>query len=300
MNAVVEKSKWLIHLLAVLAMFLASGCMDEPLDYVEVKRLDEPVSEAELQSLLRIVHALPEGRLPRFLEVFQPVPEWNRSRNLPVNELLEEQRQLLERRWSIDAMAESLQGNRILRRVLRRERMTLKQFVSLALAVGVAMARSTLREDQDLDAILQKGEIALKRLRRDTRPYSSLTKAGMYYVAQQARWLTRVYRARYLKMVPDANVQLVRSHWPELAKVFPEPFTTNPLDAISDPLEERGVPFKELAETGSDDNLRWSPSRAIVGSDVPDSQMADRSAAGEGAGPAPQAPHPAGDGRPGA
>ena len=278
---------------------MGSGCAEGTLEYVELKRLDEPVSESELQSLLRIVRALPDKRLPRFSEVFQPVPEWNRSRNLPVNELLEEQRQLLERRWSIDAMAESLQGNRVLQRALRRERMTVKQFASLALTVGVAMARSTLRDEQDLDEILQKGEIALKRLRRDTRPYSSLTKAGMYYVAQQARWLTRVYRARHLNMVPQSNIELVRSHWSDLTKIFPEEFATNPLDAISDPLEERGVPFRELAETGSDDNLRWTEAQAIIGTDIPESQVAEQLPRSVKTAPNPPSPVST-EGRPGA
>ncbi len=265
--------RWVV---AVCVAAAVVGCAGRRLEYVEVKRIDEPLTEEEVAALLRIAQRLPGGKLPDFSGVFLPVPEWNPSRNLPVSELLEEQRQLLERRWSTQHMAQSLASNRPLARALRRERMTVEQFVGLALAVGTAMARSTLSPHEDLARLERKAEQVLSRLKKDNRPYSSLSKAGMYYVSQQAHWLTRLYRVRALKKVPPENVRLVRKHWEELCQIFPPQFASDPLAPLADPLEEKGVPFHELAESGNDDLLRWDPRHALVGHDVPDSQVAEQ------------------------
>ncbi len=253
-----------------MLLTLTLGCAQETVKYIEVKRVNEPVSSSEWKSFLKVVNRLPERKVPNFSSVFTPVAEWNPSRNLPVNELLEELHQQLERRWSIDEMARNLKGNRALERALRRERMTLKQFVGLALTIGTAMARSTLRPDQDLDALLKKSELVLRRLRQDNRPFSSLSRSSMYNVCQQAKWLVRMFRAKYLKMVPPENIELVRKHWATLVKIFPDQFSSNPLDSLSDPLDEKGVPFRELVESLSDAALHWNPQRALIGHDPPD------------------------------
>lgn len=52
--------------------------------------------------------------------------------------------------------------------------------------------------------------------------------------------------------MPPENITLVRKRWKNLAKIFSAPFTENPLDAVADLLEERGLPFEELFEIGTD------------------------------------------------
>jgi len=251
-----------------------AGCLEPPLDYTELKRVDEKVTDAELSSLLRIAQSMPDGRLPRFMHVLEDLPEWNPSRNLPVAELVNEQQRLLDGRWSVDRMTEALASHRALQRALRRERLTVKQFVSLMLTVGVALSRSALRENQDLNAILQNGQVAINRLRRDERPYSSLRKSGMYYVSQQSHWITRVQRTRYLRIVPPYNIQLVNAHRSDLEAAFPPQFLLNPLDPVGNPAEEWGIPFGELSDSGNDAEIRWDRSTAIIGTAVPDSQVA--------------------------
>ena len=263
-----------VCLLSVTSLLVCQGCVEAPLQYTELKRIDEPVSEAELNTFLRIAKVFPDGQLPRFSQIFEAVPEWNPSRNLPVNELVEEQKQLLNRRWSVDRMTQYVQTSRPLHRALRKEQMTVDQFVSLALTLGVALSRSTLREDQDLNAIVRKGEIAMKRMQRDHRPFSSLSKAGMYYVLQQARAITRVHRASRLKMVPPENVALLQRHGETLKELFPLQFKINPLDPLTDPVEEQGVPFEEVVGKDSDDCIEWNRENALFGEQVPDSQLA--------------------------
>ncbi len=254
--------------IVLLLSSLICGCSSETLDYTEVKRIDEQLTEAEIQTFLRIIDSLPDKQLPRFPLVFSLPTGWNQSRNLPVNVLLNEKKNVLNEHWSIDWLATHLDENRPLRLALRHEGYTPQQFIGLTLAIGVAMSRGTLREGQDLDRILTKGEAAIHRLKRETRPFSSLSKEGMYYVLREAVWITRVDRARHLKLVPPENVTMTAKHRKALVEIFPAEFSINPLDAIADLLEEQGVPFEELSESGTDDQIEWSPHDAIVGTDA--------------------------------
>lgn len=260
--------------LALCALFV--GCGEEQLEFTETKRINEKVTEAELQTFLRIVESLPDQQLPDVPPVFAPPPVWNQSRTLPVGELVNEEQNLLAERWTAEWMARHLQRNRPLARALRREEMTLEQFVGFTLAIGAALARNTIRDNQDLDEILKKGHAAVERLRRDTRPFSSLRQDGRYYILWQAEWITRIDRVERLKQVPPENIALVRAHREKLEEIFPAEFATNPLDAVVDLLEEKGLPFEELAGSGSDAEIDWEADEAIVGTDPPDEEFLDQ------------------------
>jgi hypothetical protein len=159
---------------------------------------------------------------------------------------------------------------------LRHENMTREQFVGLTFAIAIAASRSQLRDTQNLDAIVAQGESVLSQLRRETRLFSSLTEERMYHILQQAIWISRIDRAKHLRMVPSGNVELVRKYQEELNSVLPEEFLVNPLDSVADQLEETGVPFAELDETGNDTEIQWSVDHAIVGKDEPDPEFALR------------------------
>jgi hypothetical protein len=253
--------------------FVAFGCGDETLDYSEVKRIKEKVTESELQSFLRIIEALPEKKLPKFPTVFAPPPDWKTSRTLPVKQLIQEEAKLIDERWNEESLARNMQRKRKLQRLLRRERMTSEQFIGLSLTIGVALSRNTLRDNQNLKAILKKGDKALEPLRHDDRPFASLTPEETHSVLQQSVWVTRIDRAERLSQVPPENIALVRKHWEKLAKIFPAPFTENPLDAVADLLEERGLPFEELFESGADAEIEWIDHQALIGHDTPDTEF---------------------------
>ena len=192
----VQSDLLLVSLVCSLAF--SAGCADDTLDYTETKRIDEKVTETELQTFLRIIDSLPEKKLPQMPPVFAPPPEWNQARTLPVNELVNEESNLIEERSSAEFLARQLQRNRPLQRALRREQMTPDQFVGLSLAIGVSLARNTLRDKQNLDKILEKGEAAIDRLKNDNRPFSSLRQEAMYYVLKQAVWITKADRVNRL------------------------------------------------------------------------------------------------------
>jgi hypothetical protein len=258
---------WRAALVAIAAL-LSAGCGSDQLDYIEVKDIDERLTEDELQTFLRITEAVPEGRLPPLPVVFAAPPEWPPSRTLPVNELLAEEQKAIDERWDVERLAERLGRHRRLARILKQERLTAEQFVGLSLAIGLALSRGTLRAEQDLEQIVERGRQAIERLNRNTRSFAAHSPEGRHYVLSQAAWLVRIDRAEHLQLVPAENVELVERHREALARVFPAEYAANPLDSLADPLEEWGTPFEELPASGRDDELSWDPAEAIISHDA--------------------------------
>ena len=247
-----------------------SGCGEATIDFTEVKRVDETLSDAEVQSFLRIIDSLQDKRLPEMPETFVEPPEWNTNRTLPVGELVDDELLNMSNRWSEDWVVKQLKLSRHLQRALNRERMTPKQFVGVATVIGTALSRSTLDTKHNFDQTIEKGEPIVAQLRRDNRPFSSLSPEGQYQLLRRAVWLTRVDRAKHLKLVPRENVELVNRHQERLREIFPESYVKNPLQDIADLLEEKGLPFIELDESGSDARIEWEPNAVITGTDSPD------------------------------
>jgi len=239
---------------------LLAGCADESLQFTEVKRISEKVTESELQTFLRIINLLTDKKLPDSVSIFAPPPDWNLSRTLSVSKLVNEEIKLIRERSSVEKLAEHLQKNRRLQRALRREKLTPEQFVGLSLAIGVAIGRSTLRRDQDLDRIIQDGEKSIKSLETTYKDsFNQYKDEDKHRILRQAVWITRKDRAQQLKEVPPENyIDLVQRHGDVLKDIFPPEFTSNPLDAVADLLEEQGIPFQELDEERADDKIDWT------------------------------------------
>lgn len=243
----------------VLALASLAGCSKQSIEFREVKRVHDKVTEAELSRFLRIVDSLPDKKLPDFPPVYRPLPNWAPERTLPVNELAKEEQELLDEAWDVDALARHLKGNRHLERAVRREQLTLEQFVGLMLAIGAARSRSRLRKDQDLQTAIKHGEAVTAQLEKDNRKFANLSREARYAVLRRAGSITRVHRAALLKEVPPENIALVKSHAERLDKVLPDYFHVNPLDSIADLLEEQGMPFEELPSSGRDAEITWGP-----------------------------------------
>ena len=63
---------------------------------------------------------------------------------------------------------------------------------------------------------------------------------------------------------------MVKSHYDRLKAIFPREFWANPFDSIADQIEELGMSFSELKQTGLDAELDWKESDALRGMDLPD------------------------------
>lgn len=258
--------------LAVLLVSLP-GCWEKPLDYVEVKRIDEVVTEPELESFLEVIRLLPDGKMPKLHTIYRKPVRWDAGRTLPVNDLVNEESAQIVRPWDTKFLAQEVETNRRLQRALRRVEMTPEQFMGLLLAIGTAMNRSNLPRDYDFDAVIHRGQKVIQQLKRNRTPFVDYSLDRQYSVTREAIWLYRVDRSERLRDVPRENVELVRQHWDELAALFPHEFTIDPLGVIADQLEERGIPFVESPETGQDANISWNPEESLIGTDPPDPKL---------------------------
>jgi hypothetical protein len=145
------------------------------------------------------------------------------------------------------------------------------QFVGLVKTIGAALARNAVRPDQDLRLIVEQGKRRLGPLRAQTQRFNQLEPDERHVVLTTAVWITRIDRARRLMRVPPENLALVKSHYDRLKAIFPQEFWANPFDSIADQIEELGMSFSELRQTGLDAEIDWKESDAIRGMDSPDS-----------------------------
>lgn len=252
-----------------IVLLCLGGCWSKPLEYVEVKRIDEVVTESELEDFLEVIRLMPEGKMPELPTIYREPVRWSASRTLPVSELVNEELAQIERPWDTEYLAGEVENNRRLKRVLRRIEMSPEQFMGLLLAVGTAMNRSQLPEDYDFDEVVQRGDKVIRKLKRNETPFVEYSPDRQFSVSRESVWLYRVDRAKRLRDVPRKNVALVRRHWDELSEIFPPEFTIDPLGIIADQLEEKGIPFAELPATGNDAEIQWNPNEALIGTDSP-------------------------------
>lgn len=250
------------------ALILAlSGCAEEEIQYTEFKRVEDRVTPREVVSFLAIIDSLPEKTLPEIPPIFLPTPDWRRT--YPIQELVQEEKKKLEEHASVEWVTQHMAQSRALKRALRRERMTMNQFVGLALALGMALSRDNVPDDVDLDILMARGKRVVSSLEKMRTVYSSLTEDEAAQITLQAGWITLVDRVYRLKLVPDENRDLAKKHREALKAVLPEDFTQNPLTGLAKLLEDDDIPFEEQPESGSDSHLAWSRDQAIVGGEQP-------------------------------
>jgi len=127
-----------------------------------------------------------------------------------------------------------------------------------------------VRPDQDLRLIVEQGKRRLGKLRVQTQRFNQLQPDERHVVLTTAVWITRIDRARRLMQVPPENLALVKTHYDRLKAIFPQEFWANPFDSIADQIEELGMSFSELKQTGLDAEIEWKESEALRGMDSPD------------------------------
>lgn len=247
------------------ALLLLTGCAEEELHFTEVRQFDQPVTPEEWAAFQRIVDAMPEPKLAPLNGVSLPLPQWQDARTMPVYELAAEEQRALQTAWDPSQAARRFTGTRGLGRLLSREHMTVEQFTGVALAIGAAMRRVRISDDFPWDEVLRRGHRTIAALERDQRLFSGLPIDIRHRVLDEAVWLHRVERVERLQKVPPENLELVAAHKDWLSKLMPEAFRKHPFEDVADLLEERGLPFVELPESGRDDELEWNPADAIVG-----------------------------------
>lgn len=263
---------------ATVICFAAAGCADEEFAAGDPRQIEDKISEKELESFLRVVEVLPEPKLAMFPAIFLAPPQWTTSRTLPVKDLVKEEETLLHERSTPTALIKHMPNSRFVQRILRHERMTDEQFVSLYVALGLAMSRAHIPAEFDFDATLARGNRALAALRKDGTIFSSLKEDVAYSVQESAAWISLMNRLQKLRQVPRENIELVAAHRQKLAALFPSEFARNPLGEFAKVLQDTGVPFDEPAGHDSDEFLPWSREQAVVGSNGNSSEASARAA----------------------
>jgi hypothetical protein len=258
----------LTAIIVAMAM-LAAGCGEQVQKFAEPRDVGDKVTDADLDTFFQVIDDLPDKKLPEMPALFKNPPAWDEQRTLPVNELVREETDELEKLWTDEHLIRHLAKDRALQKSLR-QRMSPAQFVGLIKTIGAALARNAVRPDQDLRLIVEQGKRRLGRLRAQTQRFNQLQPDERHVVLTTAVWITRIDRARRLMEVPPENLAMVKSHYDRLKAVFPQEFWANPFDSIADQIEELGMSFSELKQTGLDAEIEWKESEALRGMDSPD------------------------------
>lgn len=250
-------------------ILLMAGCGTHTQKYLEPRDIGDKVTDADLDAFMQVVNDLPDKKLPEIPVLFKKPPSWDEQRTLPVNELVREETDDLEKLWTDDNLTRHLAKDRALKKALR-QRLTLPQFVGLVKTIGIALTRNAVRPDQNLHKIIEQGKKRLEALRVQARRYNQLKPDERHVVLTTAVWITRIDRARRLLQVPPENRAMAQEHFDRLKTIFPPEFTANPFDSIADQIEELGMSFEEQRQTGLDAEIDWKESDALRGTDPPD------------------------------
>ena len=253
--------------LLCIAQFLLCGCGDQKIEFSEVKRLDEPVTESEILFFLSIVDTLPDKTSPIYPPIYSAAPAWSLQRTPPVNELVEQEQATLDKKWSAARDTTVLRKNRKLLRKLNRAGMTAEQFSALALVIGTSLSRSAMEAGFDFAPLIQQGTQSVEKLKKEQRSFATLNEKTKFRLIRQATWVARLDRAQHLSRIHANNRSLILKHQEALLKVFPAEFNQNPLAQIADRRELQGIPFDDLPEAGRfSDRFGWDRQDAILSS----------------------------------
>jgi hypothetical protein len=268
-SCVLHRSVLRLSLFAVCCGLVLSGCTVQTQKFMEPRDIGDKVTDADLDAFLQVVNELPDKKLPEMPALFKKPPSWDEQRTLPVNELVREETDELDKMWNDENLIRHLAKDRALKKALQ-QRLSLPQFVGLVKTIGVALTRNAVRPDQNLHKIVEQGKKRLEALRRQTRRFNQLKPDERHVVLTTAVWITRIDRARRLMEVPPENRALAIDHYDRLKTIFPAEFTANPFDSIADQIEELGMSFEEQRQTGLDAEIDWKESDALRGNDPPD------------------------------
>jgi hypothetical protein len=246
-----------------------TGCTVQTQKFMEPRDIGDKVTDADLDAFLQVVNELPDKKLPEMPSLFKKPPAWDEQRTLPVNELVREETDELDKMWNDENLIRHLAKDRALKKALQ-QRLTLPQFVGLVKTIGIAVTRNAVRPDHNLHKIVEQGKKRLEALRGQTRRFNQLKPDERHVVLTTAVWITRIDRARRLMEVPPENRALAIDHYDRLKTIFPAEFTANPFDSIADQIEELGMSFEEQRQTGLDAEIDWKESDALRGNDSPD------------------------------
>ncbi len=254
----------MLLLWASCCLSLVAGCGGEVV-VRETKGVEQKVSPVEFESYQSIINSLPDKKVPELPSTLLPRPHWTQERTLPIQDLVRQENDAFEERWSVEPLARQMEKSKALLRALRREQMTPEQFVGLTLTLGAALSANAVDKKIDLATVVEAGKKHIQELSADQTAFSSLSDEQAHEILTRAAWITVVNRAKQLLLVPPENLMLVRKHREWLDAAFPNDLKQDPLEELSNVMNQRGIPFEEMPESGSDEQIDWDVKNALIG-----------------------------------
>jgi len=251
-----------------LAATLLAGCAGQQEQQLHVKELTEAVTPAELEQLLKIIDRLPGKKLPAFDSPLTPPTRWALGQEKSIERIAAEKLDQLEQRWEPSSLVQYFNRNPRLRWALASAEMSPEVFSGLVMTVGVALAKSSLPPDTEIEVILKRANEGARVLHEDRRSLAILPPDEQYQIAQQSLWIPLFDVMKHLPMIPEDSLQLVEQQRERLVKAFPPEFSENLLIHYEKILNSSGLPFEDMPETMITDVVTWNPdiaSRAISG-----------------------------------
>ena len=132
-----------VGMIAIAVLFTHSiiGCDQPEVPYLETKRIDERLEEAELSRFITVLKAVGAAERRQLMSPLLPAPTWSDHRSLPVRELVATEKEEIERQWSPEFHAEKLSRSETWARAISDVGWTRKQFCGLFLSVSAAVSR---------------------------------------------------------------------------------------------------------------------------------------------------------------
>ncbi|WP_339742562.1 hypothetical protein [uncultured Rubinisphaera sp.] len=244
----------------MMSLALLAGCSEEEIVFNEVKHPHEMLKASEVSQFLKIVHGLPDHKLPPLPPLFTQAPEWEFDRELTVAGLVREVQKTNGRHWLSASVVSKLENHQPLQKLLEEYQLSTPQFLGLAESVCMAAARTFYPEEDQLKQIIRDGRVKLDYLENQQDIFAALSEEDKYEIIHLATWIARVDRAERLAEVPIENIELIQRHWEVISPFLPQECQQDPMSDIVDTLQVYGMPFEELPGSGLDSELTWNPS----------------------------------------
>ena len=250
-----------------IGLLVSAGCGTSTPINSAIQRVDETLKPADIETFLALAAELPHSTFTDASTPFAPPPKWDSERTLPVRELINGELLTLDERLQGPQFLDRVPNSKSFQRTLKRQHISRQRFASLALAIGMALSKSSIPSDFNVEMHMKKAQLIVLELRKDGRPFHTLGPEISHDVLLRAVWLTELHRGEQLSHVPAYNASIVRKYRAKLAEVLPAAFFESPLNVELDRNLAAALPFEDLPGHESFEQLSWDPATAIVGGD---------------------------------
>lgn len=254
-------------LLCLWALSAVAGCGPvKPINTKQV-RVDDLLTPADIKQFLEIAKELPEGTLRDVPPPILPTPKWDSERTLPVRELVSLEFRALEQLWKPSGFLAALPKGKEFTRFMKRKQVSPERFASLAYAISLALWKSSIPTEINVDAHMKKSAVVVNELRQDNRPYHTLSPDVAHELHRRTAWIGEFDRGEQLAVVPQLNVKAIQKSRQKLAELLPAVYLTSPFDTRLDRNLDIAMPFDDLPGNESFELLEWDPKNAVIGTD---------------------------------